>query len=117
MQALITLAELEVQSKVGTFLVDTEENKNSNSYEPSPLEGRKGLRLVKTIGSFSDEFLQREAWISLGACLCGRAAISGEVIISNNCFNDPRHEHHFAGMTAHGHFMPLIVNGTAVILE
>lgn len=105
MQALITLAELEVQSKVGIFLVDTEENKNSNSYEPSQLEGRKGLRLVKTTGSFSDEFLQREAWIPLGACLCGRAAVSGEVIISNNCFNDPRHEHQFAGMTAHGHYI------------
>ena len=105
MQALITLAELEVQSKVGVFLIDSEDNKHSDSFERSQTDGPKGLRLVKTIGAFSDEFLEREAWIPLGACLCGRAALSGEVIISNNCFNDPRHEHRFTGMKAHGHYI------------
>jgi len=115
LHALIALAELEVQSKVGLFLVDTEQSKGSVSFERSTLDGRKGLRLVTTIGPFSDEFLEREAWIPAGACLCGRAALSGEVIISNNCFNDPRHEHQFEGMTAHGHYIiPLKSQGEVI---
>lgn len=103
--ALISLAELEVQSKAGLFLLDAVENQGAQGFQRPLRSGRQGLRLAKTYGEFTREFLEREAWIPLGACLCGRAAQSGEVVVSNNCFDDPRHEHQFKDMTAHGHYI------------
>ncbi|MBF0460999.1 MAG: PAS domain S-box protein [Magnetococcales bacterium] len=40
--------------------------------------------------------------IPLGYCLCGRAAVSGEVVLSDQV--DARHEVNFPGMTPHGHY-------------
>jgi diguanylate cyclase (GGDEF)-like protein/PAS domain S-box-containing protein len=119
MEILISLAELEVQSKAGLFLIDAEANRGSGSFERFNAQGaqdsRKGLRLAKTIGQFPHEFLEREAWIPMGACLCGRAAVSGEIIVSGNCFKDPRHEHQFKGMAAHGHYIvPLKSQGDVI---
>ncbi len=88
MRALIHLAELEVEAKAGWFA----------------FEGGQ-LVLQQTVGVFGTEFLEKEARIALGACLCGRAAASGEVLVSEDCFHDPRHEHRFADMTAHGHYI------------
>jgi len=66
-------------------------------------------------GTFSDEFIQREQRIALGACLCGRAAISGKLIISDDCFCDPRHEHQFDGMQSHGHYIVPIASGEDIL--
>ncbi|MEI6708640.1 MAG: response regulator [Methylococcales bacterium] len=56
-------------------------------------------------GTFSEQFIAKEQRIALGACLCGRAAFSGELLVSDDCFCDPRHEHTFDGMQAHGHYI------------
>ncbi|MCK5830166.1 MAG: response regulator [Methylococcales bacterium] len=61
-------------------------------------------------GQFSFEFIRREQHIPFGACLCGRAAITQELIVSDDCFCDPRHEHHFDGMKPHGHYIIPIVS-------
>ncbi len=61
-------------------------------------------------GEFSDEFLLREQRIPLGACLCGHAALSGELIISDDCFRDPRHEYRYDNMNPHGHYIVPIVS-------
>ncbi len=61
-------------------------------------------------GEFSEAFLQDESTVSLGCCLCGRAAVSGEVIVSDNCFIDQRHEHNWEDMTAHGHYIVPMLN-------
>jgi PAS domain S-box-containing protein len=75
-------------------------------------ETADGLDLFVTCGEFGDDFLRHERRIRLGACLCGRAAESGELLISDDCFCDPRHEHSYAGMNAHGHYIvPLRVKG------
>ncbi|MBE0469255.1 MAG: response regulator [Methyloprofundus sp.] len=66
-------------------------------------------------GEFSEEFIRREQRIPLGACLCGRAAISGEFIVSDDCFCDPRHDHYFDGMQAHGHYIVPIMSGDTVL--
>ncbi len=87
---LIRFGELEVEHKAGIFLA---EPKN------------KTLRLFCTVGEFTDEFMNKEDVIPYGACLCGKAAVSGEFLISNSCFSDTRHEHKFDGMTAHGHYI------------
>lgn len=100
LKIIVSMEELEVQNKVGVFLVDEE---------------RKGLKLAKVHGDFGNEFLQKEAWIPMGACLCGRVALSGEVMVSDDCFNDSRHEHRFQNMTAHGHYIVPLKSGGELI--
>lgn len=90
MKAIVEYGELKVEYKAGIFLAD-EEN--------------RVLNLYTWIGNFSNEFLESEKVVPYGECLCGRAAASGELIISNNCFTDKRHENQFKNMTAHGHYI------------
>jgi len=81
---------LKIQNKSGVFLLP---------------EGSCELKLLVTHGNFTDEFLKKEKCIKVGDCLCGRVAISGKIRVSNNCFEDKEHEHHFEGMQPHGHYI------------
>ncbi len=90
MQTLTGFSELDVESKAGVFLADAE---------------KKVLRLYTTYGDFTDEFLEKEQQVPYGDCLCGRAAESGELLMSNSCFSDDRHERRFTDMTPHGHYI------------
>ena len=74
-------------------------------------EAAGGLRLVRTRGQFSPEFLESEAFVPLGQCLCGRAAQSGQILICNDCFTDPRHENRWLGMKSHGHYVIPLKHG------
>lgn len=86
--ALTGLAGLEVSPSAGLFVV-----------EP----GARRLRLVHHRGDFPiDHYLARGGRLEFGRCLCGRAAECGDVLVSADCFTDPRHEA-VPGMTAHGH--------------
>jgi len=91
---------LVVQGKGGAFLVD---------------EGAALLRLVATAGEFSAEFLAHEQTLPLGECLCGRAALSGEVLVSGDCYEDARHDHRYAQMAAHGHYIVPLKAGQRVV--
>jgi signal transduction histidine kinase/CheY-like chemotaxis protein/PAS domain-containing protein len=76
------------------------------------IRNKDRLELLVTVGSFTDEFRAKERQIPLGACLCGRAALAGELLISDDCFCDPRHEHRFENMKPHGHYVvPLAFAG------
>ena len=55
--------------------------------------------------NISDCLAQAEESIPLGHCLCGLAAESGQVLVSEDCFADPRHHTHYDGMTSHGHII------------
>jgi signal transduction histidine kinase len=90
MKAIVEYGELQVEYKAGIFLVDEE---------------KRVLNLFTWVGEFSDEFLESEKVVLYGECLCGRAAASGEMIISNNCFSDKRHDNVFDDMKAHGHYI------------
>ncbi len=87
---LMGLEGLEIQNKGGVFLTSEEQDH---------------LDLFVTNGKFSEEFFAKEKTIPKGFCLCGRAAVSGEMIVSDDCFCDPRHEQTFEGMKAHGHYI------------
>lgn len=76
--------------------------------------GENHLDMFVLHGNFSEEFVAKEQRIADGDCLCGRAAVSGEVLISDDCFCDPRHEHKFTGMQAHGHYIVPIAATAAV---
>jgi|GEM_PF-488663 len=82
--------DLKVERKAGIFLADREE---------------KVLRLFSTIGKFSEEFLEAEKEVPFGDCLCGRVAVSGQLLMSESCFTDSKHERKFSDMTPHGHYI------------
>lgn len=97
---LFGLRALDVQRKGGVFLRSA---------------GADSLEMFVLRGSFSEEFIRREKRIPLGACLCGRAAVSGEILVSDDCFCDPRHEHRFENMQPHGHYIAPIASGGQVL--
>jgi signal transduction histidine kinase len=90
MRVITGFKELKFENKAGIFLVNEE---------------KKVLNLFTTVGEFTDEFLAREKEVPFGDCLCGRVAVSGELMKSESCFSDSRHERTFEGMTAHGHYI------------
>ena len=87
---LLELGDLEIQKKGGIFLANDE---------------KEELALTVTEGNFSEEFYRKERTIKFGFCLCGRAAESGEMLVSDDCFCDPRHDQKFEGMKSHGHYI------------
>ncbi|TAN67660.1 MAG: PAS domain S-box protein [Methylobacter sp.] len=97
LQVIFSMRGLDVQKKGGIFLLDRQ---------------RDVLNLSRTCGEFSAEFLRDEQHVPLGRCLCGRAAQSGKIIISNNCFEDHRHENQWPDMTVHGHYIVPLMMGT-----
>ncbi|MGZ8247915.1 response regulator [Methylomagnum sp.] len=100
LEALFALPDLDLQQKGGIFL--------------KRLDGQ-GLDMFVLSGEFSEAFVHRERCVPLGACLCGRAAASGELLVSEDCFCDPRHEHQYEGATNHGHYIvPLMAGGEAL---
>lgn len=90
MKALTEFEGLKVENKAGIFLADHD---------------KKVLRLFAAYGDFSAEFLEKEKTVPFGECLCGRAAASGELLMSESCHTDPRHERLFSDMTPHGHYI------------
>ncbi len=89
-RAITEFEELKVENKAGIFLVN---------------ESKKVLQLFTTVGVFSEEFLEKEKEVPFGDCLCGRVAVSGDLLMSESCFSDSRHERTFSDMTAHGHYI------------
>ncbi len=90
LRAITQFEEIKVQRKAGIFLAD---------------EAKKVLKLFAVIGNLSEEFIEKEQEVPYGSCLCGRAAESGELLMSESCFTDPRHDRTFTDMTAHGHYI------------
>lgn len=94
------LNAFDLQRKGGVFLKSQSENV---------------LEMFVLQGTFSTEFIEKEQKVLYGACLCGRAAVSNEFLISDDCFCDPWHEHTFTGMQNHGHFIvPLAAGGNVL---
>jgi signal transduction histidine kinase len=90
MRAITGFEELKVENKAGIFLVR---------------EKKRVLQLFTTVGDFSQEFLEKEKEVPFGDCLCGRVAVSGDLLMSESCFSDSRHERTFSDMTVHGHYI------------
>ena len=94
---LLSISDLHIQSKGGLFI------------RPP---GSDTIDMFLMRGEFTEDFIRTERTIPVGECLCGRAAASGELLISDDCFCDPRHEHQYQGMVNHGHYIvPLMHAG------
>ena len=91
---------LQIQNKLGVFLLP---------------EGANELEMFAIHGKYTKEFLHKEKCVKLGDCLCGRAAISGELLISDDCYTDPRHEHSFQEMKRHGHYIVPLSHDTKIM--
>jgi PAS domain S-box-containing protein len=90
LEAIFAMSNLAVERKGGVFLL-----------EP----GADKLSMCKTRGEFAVQFLADEQQVPLGRCLCGRAAQTGEIIVSDSCFEDHRHENSWPDMHDHGHYI------------
>ncbi len=62
------------------------------------------MELVSHLGH-SEKFLELHRSMRVGDCLCGLAAETGEILISANCHQDPRHTIRCPEMDAHGHIV------------
>lgn len=87
---LVATRSLNLQEKGGIFL------RSDNGAE---------LRIYVLHGAFTRDVIDTDRSIPWGTCLCGRAAATGEVLISDDCFGDARHEHWYADMQPHGHYI------------
>ncbi len=77
--------------------------------------GDEALSLCTTQGNYPLSFLTEEQHLPLGRCLCGKAAVSGEILISDDSQTDPRHEFQHADCTRHGNYIvPLLVGQTCL---
>jgi PAS domain S-box-containing protein len=76
-------------------------------------EGASEMRIYSYRGAFSEEFLHDDATVALDCCLPESSAVSGEIIVSDNCFIEFHNENHRQSITAHGHYIvPLLNRGT-----
>ncbi len=79
--------------------------------EPSAVIFLKDKRsdnlVIRAHNKVPEELLQACASRSLGECLCGRAALSGEVVFAS--WQDVCHEVVYQGMAPHGHYCVPIV--------
>ena len=90
LEILFNLQAFDLQRKGGVFIKDSSQD---------------ALEMFVLSGDFSEEFIRNEQHILFGECLCGRAAVSQELIISDDCFCDPHHERRYRDMQAHGHYI------------
>lgn len=100
LQMVFRMKGMSLQQKGGVFEVE---------------QAQRVLSLYQSCGSFSDEFLRCEQQLAFGRCLCGRAAQTGEMIISDDCFDDHRHENSYEDMAPHGHYILPLKHGGQVI--
>ena len=63
--------------------------------------------------NLSPEILTLCEHLPFGKCLCGRAALSGEIIFSDSI--DERHDITFEGIQPHGHYSVPIMQGLSVL--
>ncbi|MDD2742521.1 MAG: ATP-binding protein [Rhodocyclaceae bacterium] len=90
LEIIFDMRDLSIKRRGGIFL-RSDNGKNSG--------------LCSICGDFSQQLSQIGQSVPLGYCLCGRAAETGELIISDDCFTDHRHEQQWPGMMAHGHYV------------
>ena len=87
---LMGMKGLHLEEKSGVFL----RQENSNQ-----------LNIYTVRGKLTPDFIQAEHSIQMGECLCGQAAVSGQLLVSDNCFTDPRHTRQPGETVAHGHYI------------
>jgi PAS domain S-box-containing protein len=97
LKIILSLAWLKIESKGGIFLV----------------EGDPPVLVLKNSLNFSPEIINTCSSVSLGRCICGKAAESKKIMYVD-CV-DERHENTYEGMTPHGHYCLPIIFGSELL--
>ncbi len=97
LETVTTLEAASFERKGGIFLV----------------EGSR-MRLAGHLG-FSQSFIDCHEGMMLGDCLCGIAAVRGQIVTSTNSAKDPRHTITYPGMHDHGHIVIPLTAPSGVI--
>jgi len=92
--------KLVVHGKAGAFVVDEPDTR---------------FELVTTVGDFPAESPLFNWHVATDECLCGRALLSGEVIVSRGCDTAVRHELCCMEMNAGGHCIIPLKSGGRVV--
>jgi hypothetical protein len=72
------------------------------------------MRLAGHLG-FSEAFIKCHEGMKLGDCLCGIAAVRGQLVTSTDSNTDPRHTITYPGMHNHGHIVIPLTAPSGVI--
>ncbi len=96
--SITSLSWLALESKGAIFLVGE---------IPEVLE-------MKAHRAFDHRLIKMCARVPFGRCLCGRAALLGEIQFAD-CI-DERHEHQYKDMSPHGHYCVPIISGEKIVL-
>lgn len=88
LEKTLSLSFLEIQRKGVIFVRDEK--------DPDTLN-------MAAYAGIAPELVEMEKQIRLGYCLCGKAALTGEIIRSEDCFTDTDHTTGYPGMKNHGH--------------
>jgi DNA-binding CsgD family transcriptional regulator len=97
-KAITALSWLALESKGAIFLIGK---------DPDVLE-------LKAHRALDASLLTMCSRVPIGKCLCGRAALSGEIQFAD-CI-DERHEQEYKGISPHGHYCVPIISGKKKIL-
>jgi PAS domain S-box-containing protein len=74
------------------------------------VEEEPNVLVTKAQRGLAEPLLEKCAMVPFGRCLCGRAALSGQVEFADQI--DERHETTYEGITPHGHYcVPLLSGG------
>lgn len=91
---IISISWLELERKGSIFIV----------------EDHPGVLVMKAHYGLTPQLLNMCKQVSFGHCLCGRAALSGQVEFAD--YIDDRHENRYEGISPHGHYcIPILSAG------
>lgn len=94
---IISIPWLEVEKTGSIFLVEDD----------------PGVLVMKSHCGLAPQLLKMCKRVSFGRCLCGRAALSGQVEFAG-CV-DSRHENRYEGISPHGHYcIPILSSGKVI---
>jgi len=77
------------------------------------VEKEPDILVMKTQQGIQEELLTKCRKVPFGTCLCGRSALTREVVFANRI--DDHHDIRFEGMTEHGHYCVPILHGDRVL--
>ena len=78
------------------------------------VEDKPGVLVLKAQQGLSAEIQAMCVSVPFGRCLCGKAALSGEIVFSDHI--DERHENQYKGIMPHGHYCVPIISMDKEIL-
>ncbi|MCA9927726.1 MAG: PAS domain S-box protein, partial [Anaerolineales bacterium] len=100
MQHLMKLKNVQLQERGGIFLAEPEQSR---------------LILHLAHQPHTTNHLCLKNTVPYGKCLCGRAVVSGQLIVSDHCGEDPRHEYQLKDSPPHGHYVVPLIHGEDVL--